>query len=495
MTRLSTALLSIVVSALLVTAGCSKNEALEYRYRAEELFHEANRMARDAGIKRELNAPGTEQQVADAFERTLSYCYTALDNVDSAASPQEYLDLSNLTYHSTIRLSQFLFGDKQLDSCIALYQRLNGVSGLTGYQQMYASLNLGQVLQSAGQWDSAVTVYVETYNDYYPPVSPEGEVEFKLFNLPAHIFQIFERIGDTSAAFESFLVAETYYRDLTRDFPDSEVARAARTNLASLYEMVGRPEAAIGELRALTDTAGNVTVPAQLQIADILAGRLKQYREALELYDQIDAELSGRDTGFAPIIMYQRSLVLLELDRYADAREELIELADSHRRYYQQNATAQLVKARSFDLEGNWPRAETEYRYLMENYAGSDEAMSTYLYLERHFREANRNAEANRWYERAIEHFDELIAGGGNTAGRALMHKAELYRQRQLWPEAAQTLEELYRRFPNTRLGRSALITASEVHRQRLDQPAVADSLIEVYKRAMTDPEQTAAAN
>ncbi len=481
-------LVCALIGPVLIGAGCAENQALEYRYNAEKLFHEANRTARNASIKSELNAPGTDQQVRDAYARTLSYCYGAIDNVDSAAHPTELLELASLAYHSTIRLSQYLYADRAFDSCITLYSRLRELGGLTDYQTMYSSLNLGQILQAKGMWDSAVTVYTDTYNGYYPPLSPDKEIEFKLFNLPAHIFQIYNRIGDTAEAYHSYLLAETYYRDIVKDFPGTDVAVAARSSLASLYDQAGLHEDAIAQLNALTDSTGQVGVAAQMQIADIYARRLKKYSNALSIYDRLLANISGRDTTYRPVLIYQRAAVLLDTKQYTEARDLLIQLSDQYPRYYNSNPTAQLLKARTFELEGNWQRAETEFRYLIENYEGSDEAMSAYLHLEQHYTAERLNAEANRWFERGIESYDRLIQLQGSAAARALMYKAEMYRQRKMWPEAAGALEQLYALYPDTRVGRSALITASEIYRQRLRKPDVADSLIEAYKRSMIDP-------
>lgn len=487
MKRAYTLLVSACLGACLLAAGCAENEALEYRYNAEKMFHEANRMARDAGIKSELNAPDTDERIRDAFSRTLSYCYDAIGKVDSTQQPAEFLELSSLAYHSTIRLSQHLYADKAFDSCIALYDRLRNLTGLSSYQTMYATLNLGQVMQAEGRWSDAVAIYTDAYNGYYPPLSPDGEVEFKLFNLPSHIFRIYNQIGDTAEAYNTYLQAETYYRDLVRDFPGADVAMAARTSLASLYDQAGRHDDAIAQLNAMADSSGALGVSAQLQIADIRASRQRKFDQAMAIYDRLWDEVSGKDTTYKPIILYQRALILLEKKKYADAREALIQLSDMYPRYYNANPTAQLLKSRSFELEGNWQRAETEYRYLMENYEGSDEAMSTYLHLENHYTKEKLKSEANRWFERGIENYDKMIGIGGSAAGRALMYKAEMYRQRKMWAEAASALEQLYIQFSDTRIGRSALITASEIYRQRLRQPDVADSLIEAYKRSMVD--------
>jgi tetratricopeptide (TPR) repeat protein len=274
------------------------------------------------------------------------------------------------------------------------------------------------------------------------------------------------------------------------DFAGHRVATAAKTNMASLYDITGRWDKAIAELASLKDSSGTIPLSATMQIAEIAGFHKGDLDTAMTIYNELAAQLTGPDTVFLPVIMFKQSMIHLEKKRFGQARSVLTDLSDRFPGYFNSNATAQLIKARSFDLEGNWARAETEYRFLIENYTGSDEAMSTHLYLEKHYADDGRQTEADRWFDRSVQHFDLLAGRGGVLGAKALTYKAELYRQRKMWPEAASALEHLYTGFPDSRLGQKAILTAAALYKERLDKPEVADSLIEVFKRTQTETDQ-----
>ena len=476
----------------LTLTACTDNEGMQYRYEAEKMLFQANKAVAKAGIKPELNPPGTIDSLRDNFSKTAIFCFDALAKVDSLKYPSEHAELSHLAYQSTSRLSQYLFVDQKFDSCGALMDRLLNLKGLSPFERMYATINLGQVNQAQGNWDSAVVIYNTAVEEYYPPLAPNGSVVLKLFNIPAHIFSVYTQIGDTSAAREHYLRAETYYRELVTQYPGTDLGMAARTTLASLHNAGGRPDAAIAELRKVTDSSGTVSIPAELQVAEILTTAKKKYDEALTIYDRLLVRVKGlpardRNKELEPLLMLKQAMVMLEQRRFSESRKLLDDLSDKFPRFFDAYPTAQLAKARSFDLDGNWDRAVTEYRFLIEHYAGSDEALATYLYMERHFSEDRRPAEADRWYRQGLQDYNALINRGGPIAAKALTFRADLYRQRKEWVDAASTLEELYNKFPNSRLGRQAVLTASVLYRDKLKDKARADSLLEDYKKSLID--------
>jgi tetratricopeptide (TPR) repeat protein len=269
------------------------------------------------------------------------------------------------------------------------------------------------------------------------------------------------------------------------------MATGAHANLARLYYDTRKWRQSIAELRQLTDTTDQTILDARLRVADIYAVHLDKPDTALTLYEDIYTDLTGRDTIFRPLILFKESLAQMQKKQYEAARRTLVDLQDRYPGYYLANAQAQYLKARSFDLEGNWQRAETEYKYLIEQYDGSVQAMSTHLYLARKLKEMGRADESKLWYQRAEDYFDEVASRGSGTEleGKALMFKAELYRELKQWPQAAETLTEIYTKFPRTDVGRKAIVTAAQVYRDRLKQPATADSLIAAAKAAITKPE------
>ncbi|MGD8922259.1 MAG: tetratricopeptide repeat protein [Candidatus Zixiibacteriota bacterium] len=482
---------ALILCALLITVACSTNEAMKYRYQTEKKYTQAERMAADLEIKPELTTPDQVRQLRIAYAEAADQAFEGLRNVDSSLYQTEFRELSTLAFRSTMRVCQLFFADRKYDTCVTLIDHLMQTAVLSRGELMTATVQYGQALQATGQWDSALATYNYAIETYYPPVDDQGGVVQNLFDLPVLKYQIASMTRDSAMAVKFANQAEDYYRRIANEYPKSNMATGAHANLARLYYDTRKWRQSIAELRQLTDTTDQTILDARLRVADIYAVHLDKPDTALTLYEDIYTDLTGRDTIFRPLILFKESLAQMQKKQYEAARRTLVDLQDRYPGYYLANAQAQYLKARSFDLEGNWQRAETEYKYLIEQYDGSVQAMSTHLYLARKLEEMGRADESKLWYQRAEDYFDEVASRGSGTEleGKALMFKAELYRELKQWPQAAETLTEIYTKFPRTDVGRKAIVTAAQVYRDRLKQPATADSLIAAAKAAITKPE------
>ena len=163
------------------------------------------------------------------------------------------------------------------------------------------------------------------------------------------------------------------------------------------------------------------------------------------------------------------------------------------RSFYGRTPPAQLALARTFEMERNWDRAEVEYSVLIESFRGSDEAMGALLYVAKHYEQAGRTDQAERWYRDAEQYYQNLARAdaGGIIEAKAMSYRAELAARRQDWRGAADLLTDIYRKFSRYEVGRQALLRAAGMHRERLGQPAVADSLLGVLKAALAEIEST----
>lgn len=489
---MSKKILAVFCLSLAVTAvSCKDDPALTYRYNAEKKFYQAERRVKDMQIRPELNTPEQIQQLRDTWNDVVLYTVDALRHVDSSADRLEFDQLSTLAQRSSVRLAQMLFTDKHYDTCVTLFSTLLNSARLTPGELMNTYVLYGEALQASGNWDSAATVYTRTLSTYNPPVDGDGNIVLNLFNVPMLMYRVADMAGDSAMADKYYHQANNYYTALIEKYPASNLATGAHGNLARLYYDTRQWQPAIDQLRHLRDTTGNVIFTSQMRIADINGIHLRRYDVALAEYDSLANALTGRDTLIKPIIMFKKSQVYVEKKQYETARRLLVELDDKYPGYYNYNPMTQITKARTFELEGNWERAETEYKFVIEQYDGTDEAMSTHLYLARHFAQNGRTAESKLWYDRADKYFDEVAAKnpGTDREAKALMFKAQMYRELKQWDSAATTLSKIYTKWPESEFGRNALLTASTVYRARLNKPQVADSLIEVFKSSFLKPD------
>jgi tetratricopeptide (TPR) repeat protein len=299
---------------------------------------------------------------------------------------------------------------------------------------------------------------------------------------------VYDQLGDSLKSAQAFVRAERYYGDLASGRSGTRATVAANAMLARLYIDHGSWQSAVTVLGKLVDSAGTVNRDAKLRIADLRAAHLADYDTALRLYDEVMATLKGRDTMLKPILFFKKSLVQLEMKKYDQARQILVQIQRDYPGYYATDPLPQFTKARSFENEGNWNRAETEYKFLIENYPPSEQTFSTLLYLADQYAAMGRKLEAERLLERASQTFDQAAQQGAGSGieALALMYKAELFRRQQDWLRSAQMLVTVSDKFPGSDFGRNALLTAVNVYRQKLNAAGTADSLVRAYVSKMT---------
>jgi tetratricopeptide (TPR) repeat protein len=484
-------LLGILTIALLVgftAVACSGNPATQARYEAEKQFFEAEKASRNAHIRPELVTAEQTSQLMEQYRSTLEFCYRAIDSFPVTTYPRPNADLTDLAFRSAMRLSQLAFAQQQYDTCISVLSRYRDRVNATGIPRISVWLNLGRALQAGGQWDSAQTIYDYCVRTFYPPVDDKGQIIPNLFRLPAHMFEVYKAIGDTVAATKQMHQAEQYYQRLSREYGDEGVGLAAHASLGSLYERTGRWSEAVGELSQLIDSTGQIVNSAKLRIASINATRLDKPDLALRQYDEVLNNLKGRDTLNRPQILFNKALVHLHKGEYSQVRRLISTVKSDYRRFFDDTPSAQFAMARSFELEGRWDRAETEYKFLIENYQGTEESMGAYLYLIHKYKEQGRTREAERMEERAEADYNRIAATrpGTQAEAQALSHKAELYQRRGEWSRSADLLTEVFDKFPNQEVGFRSMVEASVIMRDKLNRPKAADSLLQVLQARLT---------
>lgn len=480
---------SLIVLGCLLFCSCTDSEAVRLRYQAEKKYFNLERRLNETQIKPEMNSPETLREIRSDFNGLMRDCYAALNLVDSASHPQEFEDLNDLAFRTVTRLSQFYFAAGRYDTCVVILDEALKRVRLEPTARMSHYYNLGRALQASGRWDSALTVYNSAIEQFNPPLAPNGDVVFRIFNLPLHIYTVALQIDEPGQTSTALLHAEDYYRQLANQYPGTKLANASQASLSELYISSQQWHEAVASLNEVKDTSGKADLQAQIRVGDIYASGIRDFDASLKKYDEIESGLKGRDTLYRPLLMFKRAIVSLEKGNTGEARQLLVRLQSLHPNYYMANPAAQNAKAETFKRENNWERAENEYRYLIENYPNSGEAMASLLDIAAHYENLGVKAQTDSWYRRAEEHFKRVAAQGSGTQleATALVFMAEMHRQRKDWVNAADVLKEIYGRFPKTDHGRRALITAAKIFRDKLGDERTAQMMIDELKRNMTD--------
>jgi len=475
----------------LTTVACSDNPALKVRYQAEKLYEQTERQLAELQIRPDLADASLKQSIADSYGEVFEICLGGLKAVDSARYPVETREMSTLAHQAASRLTQMYYTIDHYDTCVTILNRLLSEVSLYDSDLMVTYVNLGQCLQAAGRWDSALTVYDNAVDRFYPPTSGT-QIVGRLFNLPAHVLRVITSINDTASFNQRFPWARDYYQGLIDEYPGTIIVVPSHSNLSQVYQMKADWPKAIEHLTLMVDSAGHTLKRARLEIADIYARELRQFATAVRLYDSLMSDLQPADSNYVPVIKLKKAGAKMDQGRFAEARELLVDVRDNHRRHFTSSPLAQYTLARSFELEGSFNRALAEYKVLLEKYRESDEALSTYLYLAKEFQKQGRHDEAARWYEDAELVYDEMIARRSGTVDetRARLFKSDLFGQQGRWQEAADILTRVYDSYPKATIGQRAIVNAIRIYDQKLSRPAVADSLREALRQSLARAER-----
>jgi tetratricopeptide (TPR) repeat protein len=482
--------LSILVALVTLTVlSCTSNKGISYRYQAEKRFHQAEKLFNDTRLKKQYADPNIRQEVLTQFAAVVDFCYAGLDSLDAKTFPVESREIQFLTFQASTRLSQLYYADRKYDSCIVILNRLIRSIPLQSTHKLNSYLNLGQALHAGGQWDSAVVIYNTLLANVYPPVDNRGQIFFKLLNLPYHIYQVVLTAEGSEGAKEYGDRAIAYYEDLIEKQPGSPLEAACHTNLALVYNSRGEWQQEVDQLSQIRDTSTENQIALDLKIADLYAGKMNRLQTAMTRYEGILGRLSEDDTTFYPATLFRISQIRLEQKDYEQARQTLIRIKRDYPGFFNTSPASQLMMARSFEQEGNVSRAEVEYNLLVEKYRSSDEALATFLYLADYYEENGRETEAQRWYDQAEQTYDQLAARAAGTAleAKALIFKADLYRQKKQWQSSADVLISVFEKFPNTSAGQKAALSAISMYDKRLNNKSIADSLRALLKSSLAD--------
>jgi tetratricopeptide (TPR) repeat protein len=485
-----TAAMLLGTASLIIFFGCSRDNSIAIRYQAEKLLHKAEKLYSTAGIKPDLSSTLWGDVKRGFFEVT-EYCWKHLDSIPADKHPKERQELEIIAFMATNRLSAMFYTDRKYDSSVFVLNQLLTLTNLSGKPLLVSRLNLARSMQARGSWSEAMQIYQAAIDTFYPPVDENNQIVPLVLNLPLEIVRINQMLGDSSVYYAESRAAENYYRRLITEWPNSALSTSARGNLARLFADQGRWDEAIENLRMLKDSTGQTDFEAELLIANITGAGKKLYPDAIRLYDNLIAKTS--DTSIKPIIYAQKGIALFNNKNYAECRAIMGRIKRDYNAYFRTNSLPQNYIARSFEAENMWPMAENEFRWLIENFSTTEDAFNAYLTIADHYARTNESQMAETWYGRAEEFYNKMASqySGTYVEASAISYKAEIARRNKKWEEAAQNLEELFRKFPQTEIGQKALLNAASAYREKLNNPARADSLINLLKKELMPLEES----
>jgi tetratricopeptide (TPR) repeat protein len=486
---------------LLILSGCSNNPAIKDRYQVEKSLHFAEK---EFEQQRQISGNFTNNQLAhfeNVYKDLYEKAFDAMTATDSITSSVEYNELVYLTYRIGVRLNQLTYSQNKYSESSKLLSGM--ITDIPMDESLKSSMyfNLGQLQLSIGNTDSALNIYEYCIDKFYPPLDQSNEIDYPVFNLPMFVVNITKIMNNNQSNTEAFVNAENYYNRLINDFPDSKLSLSSHTNLAKLYEDNQNYEKELEQLKIVTgykkeleqveietdpDSPGYFTL--KMKTAQVLSDKLKRYDEALQIYNESLNEAKPEDSLRIAQLHYFIAEVKMDQGEYTQVRAQLTKVENYYPIFYASSPEIQYVLAKSYELENNWDLAKPEYSLLIEKFKDSEQAINSLIYLNGHFKEIGRIAEADQWYKQGIEHLNNLItnAQGTYTEARANLGLANLYYNNEEWQKSVDILTGMFRAYPTTQPGRMAGMRALNIYRDKLNNSEMADSLMEEIKASLS---------
>ena len=462
----------------MLAISCEKDISRQLVYDAEKMFHEAERNFRQVTVKPELITATTLSPVMDKYHTVLEFCLFYIDSLKIDNELDDIRNLESIAYISAEKLARMYNSQKNYQSSVAVLNQMLNSTNLSGTSLLNARSDLAAAFQLSGDWPSALAIYRSLIDTFYPPVDNEGKIIGRIVNLPLRLIRANQMFGFVEEAEQEEISAENYYLRLLQEWPNSDMDKAARSNLSIFYADNKRWDDVINMLSAISDSSGLADIKASIGIAEAYSYGKNDPIKAADIYSEL-IERESDSTRMA-VLNTRLGQMYYEMGEYRQCREVMSNIRDNYRKYYTNDPTPQKYIAKSLEKEGNWERAENEYMWLITNFQQTEAAYNDYLDISNHYQAEGNRRLRDSWLTRGEEFYKEMESryAGSALEASAISFKAEVYRRRGDWAKAAELLEYLYGRFPNTETGKQALANAAVVYRDKLGQKARADSLL-----------------
>lgn len=483
----------IIYSALLVAlffvVGCDQQSPEKIRYDMEKLVFSVGKISERINVQPELSTAEDSLLLESAYRDIIDYYFLHKDNPIFADSSAELIDIGKMALTAQTQLSRFYVSQRKLDSAMAGYLRIGKEIPASRFDVAGASMALALSYRTLEVYDSTIAIYDRLLAEYYPPVDSLNRVNTDLLAIPIDKIKIIEAVGDSVEFLSVIDQALGYYSRLRNEYPASLISHTASIQIGRVYSMSKQWDKAIAELEQLKDSTGQVDINAAVIIANLYTDAKKDIDKGIELYKQI-LDRQPDSTVIASILLRLGTAHCAKKE-YEEGRKALAELKKKFPQKTGLMTQAQFYYAQAFEKGGRWDRALSEYQWLMENYPYSAEAFRTALHIPDYFREIGDEKMAGIWYDRTIEFYQSAIRNkqGHPVSIAAHTFLSDAFQRREQWIKSLETLENLNRLTPKSRMGAQALYNAAAVAYNKLGDSTRAQGYIDKLNQDFGSPD------
>ena len=468
-------LLFLLTFAVLFTA-CTDRQGIQDRYLAERLYYRASKLYQNIQVTPHIAGPDMYHQARESFREITNRYPLKLVRDDSSYSEQVRSELILLSGNSRMRVADLFYQQGQIDSALAQYGEIAAKYSGNRILSARALYIIASGYRAQGNWDDAVAAYETLLRDYQPFHETPQQPDVNMLQVPVFIAQGYQAMGEMQQSDQRYREARDYLGEILERWPETATARLAQEQIAATYINQERWQEAIVALQPLEAVYGESTDPSEITftIATLYWDKLQQLGEAMKIYSQIvQAYPASPKLGRAYLGIGKIHLQLGELEA---ARQNLSKVIDDYASDVAAGANAQFSIALAYELEGEWNQALNEFRWIVDNYPRTPEALQVPSHILDHYLQFSEEELAAVAYRQALKDYGDLIATNekSSLAAYGQWYIAQTHMKMERWADAIAALEAQAREYPQSPQAPFSLLKIGEIYEIHLKQIAPA---------------------
>lgn len=477
----STALISILTGLMLFS--CSRTE-MERQFEMERAVNRVNRQ------KQQFYLSGGKLDSGE-YE-ILKSSYTAITEMvprppedsasaDSVSGPLAVSwQMAGLAYYNLGLLNMEM---EYLEDAFNSFEQLIDHYGFKPHQVQTALFMQALVRFKQDRFRDAVLLYNAVAQYYLESAEPESDLNLNALDSPLTAAKILRDMENEGQFKKQLSRAIDYYWGILNSRHGTPLANAAIGKLASAFLLGELGDSAVVVLSQVKDPqTGNIPPLVLYNIANIQRNNLNDFAGAEKSYRQFVENYSNHP--FMASARFGIAASLFALGKYVMARHEVSIVENIRGVPDRILAEAAFLKALSYQMEDNWPRALGEFDYVRTNFPISRRGMETPLHVAAYYRSKgnfklaeNALDEAERDYRRLMD----VYSARRDIVVKAMSYLAGSMVERELWEDAVDVLKTLASKYPETPEGYSANPAAADILTDKLKKPSEAAALLRVF--------------
>jgi TolA-binding protein len=462
-------LLTIAATLMTLDAGCSEGSR---RYEAEKALFEARKM------REQIAAMSPRPEFVD---KTVG-AYRAI--VDEYAGDMERAeDLAEIVISAQMELAELEFRTGRFDAAIVDFEKAYSLAKeepAARANALYSTAFIAETMEDAG---GALERYERFHREFLGEESVEATARMNTRYLitPLKLADLNARAGNEEKTRLWLDEAERIYRSAIEGAAEPAVVKEMRFNLLTTFlkgERWNKAHALIGELKRSYDNERDLPALLFLEAAVYRDG-FRNTSKAIEILKNVYEQYPESPEAVSALMT--AGGMQFEAGRYDEARRLFQSVIDTHADTDAQIAEATWQLARIEEAQGKWVDASLHYKLIYTRYPGTIQGLEAPLRIANHYRDRNEHEVASSAYQRAVEHYENLVSSQISEEVRLLAEEYVIraFVEQGKWREAAGRLIELPDKYPNYAKFRGNYLKAASIHERELNDKKSAAEILE----------------